>query len=94
MVEFHRTIEMEHIPRTIFGVKYNKRLLTGDNNFIYNQYSLQFTKNEQLKVYNRMLKDTYTFSEVKLIKWHINANDDIDTREDIPPTSISHGDSK
>jgi len=92
MVIYIKQIEMEHIPRTIFGVKFNKRLLSGNNNFIYNQYSLYFTKNEQLKAYKSMLNDTWTFSEVKLIKWHLNCNEE--QREDTPHPNFADGNLK
>lgn len=65
-------ILMEHIPRTIFGVKYNIKTIDVES---YNKYQTVNTKNEQIKLFNKLSQDK-DYSEVKMIRWHINANDE------------------
>lgn len=66
-------IFMEHIPRTIFGVKFNVKCAGG---MIMNRYEQFVTKNQQLEAFNKYKSDS-EYSEVKMIRWHINANDEV-----------------
>lgn len=67
-------IQMEHIPRTIFGVKYNMKL--SDGSWIYNKYDIISTKNLQIKMFELLKATTELYSDVKMIRWHLNSNDD------------------
>lgn len=64
---------MEHIPRTLFAVKYN--LDTDSKTTIMNKYKFCPTKKSQEKLVIT-LQNKQGYSEVKPIRWHINANDE------------------
>lgn len=63
-------ILMEHIPRTIFAVKYNHRI--DENTLVMNEYKICRTKNAQDKLINKLREDE-NYSEVKPIKWSLRA---------------------
>ena len=59
---------MEHIPRTLFAVKYNVKM--SEETTYVNRYTLCPTKNSQDKMVNN-LKNNPNYSEVKPIKWSL-----------------------
>ena len=64
-----KTIIMEHIPRTIFAVKYNMKI--SKDITIINKVNMCNTKNEQDKLLITLNKQPKTYSEIKPIKWLI-----------------------
>jgi hypothetical protein len=62
---------MEHIPRTLFGVKYNMKM--NSETTIMNMVNMCNTKNEQDKLIVTLCKKPEIYSDVKPIKWSLKA---------------------
>jgi hypothetical protein len=66
-----KQVIMEHIPRTLFGVKYNMKISSQVT--IMNMITMCNTKNEQDKLVVTLSKKPEIYSEVKPIKWSLKA---------------------
>jgi hypothetical protein len=64
-----KKIIVEHIPRTIFGVRYNMKV--GEHTTIINMLHFVETKGQQDKLIIKLNKKPETYSEVTPLKWMI-----------------------
>jgi len=60
-------IIVEHIPRTIFGVRYNMKM--GSDTTIVNMLNYVETKGQQDKLIIKLNKKPEIYSEVTPVKW-------------------------
>jgi hypothetical protein len=72
-VHMSKTIMLDAIPRTLFGVQFNMKL--NDDTWTYNNYEVCADEHYQNKYYDILVATPEIYSEVKKLKWCMNANE-------------------